>query len=112
LGIQPSKCIDDRILQDEFEIDLTFKKDKSQRFECGCTVSKDIGMNDTCLMGCEYCYATASHSKAVRNKKLHDVKFSMLLKNELPDEIIKQIEVFHKKKKTYIFPQQLKLSYE
>jgi len=76
LGIQPSKCIDDRILQDEFEIDLTFKKDKSQRLECGCMISKDIGMNDTCLMGCEYCYATSSHSKAVRNKKIHDKIFS------------------------------------
>lgn len=33
-------------------------KDKGQREVCGCIVSKDIGMYDTCMHFCAYCYAT------------------------------------------------------
>ena len=92
LGIKPGKCIDDDILRSEFGIDLTYKKDKSQRLACGCTVSKDIGMNDTCLMGCEYCYAVISHEKAVNNKKKHDPNFSSLIKHKMPEETLKKIQ--------------------
>ena len=35
-------------------------KDKGQRKECGCIVSKDIGACDTCPHLCRYCYATSS----------------------------------------------------
>jgi len=92
LGIQPGKCIDDDILLREFGIDLTYKKDKSQRLACGCMVSRDIGMNDTCLMGCEYCYAVTGHERAVNNKKKHDPKFPSLIKHEIPEETLKKIQ--------------------
>jgi len=92
LGIEPGKCIDDDILKREFGIELNYKKDKSQRLACGCTVSKDIGMNDTCLMGCEYCYAVVSHEKAVNNKERHDPNFSSLVKHEMSEETLKKIQ--------------------
>ena len=41
-------------------------KDKGQRQECGCVLSKDIGSYNTCLHLCAYCYANHSE-KAVRN---------------------------------------------
>lgn len=79
LGIKPGKCIDDKLLEHEFGIELNLKKDKSQRKECGCIISKDIGMNNTCLIGCEYCYATISQSVALKNFKAHNPKSPSLL---------------------------------
>jgi len=61
-GIQPGKCIDDRLIKHVFGIDVTSQKDKSQRKECGCVQSKDIGIYDTCLHGCAYCYAGTNNA--------------------------------------------------
>ncbi len=94
LGIAHGKCIDDRLLKEEFGIDLAFKKDKNQRLPCGCMVSKDIGVNNTCLMGCEYCYATTSHNSAINNRKKHDPNFSSLLVHKMSSEMEEKIKVF------------------
>jgi DNA repair photolyase len=93
LGIKPGKCIDDDILLREFGIDSTYKKDKSQRLACGCMVSRDIGINNTCFMGCEYCYAVTSHERAVNNKKKHDPKFSSLIKHKITEDVLEKIKI-------------------
>lgn len=45
--------------------------DKGQRQFCGCIKSKDIGEYNTCIHGCEYCYATANKELALANYKKH-----------------------------------------
>ena len=79
LGIKPGKCIDDDIIRNELGVNLKYKKDKGQRFACRCTVSKDIGINNTCLIGCEYCYATTSHKTAVNNGAKHDPESTSII---------------------------------
>lgn len=67
LGIASAKCIDEKIFNTIAGKQLKYKKDKSQRTNCNCTESRDIGMNNSCLAGCEYCYAVVSQKYALNN---------------------------------------------
>jgi hypothetical protein len=71
-GIQPGKCIDDDLLARVFGLQLDLRKDPGQRDACGCVVSRDIGMYDSCPFGCQYCYATTSFARAAANHAAHD----------------------------------------
>lgn len=70
-GIRPGKCIDDEYIERALRLKVTDKKDPAQRDKCGCVVSKDIGMYESCLFGCQYCYATSRFDRAQRN---HDIE--------------------------------------
>lgn len=90
-GIAHNRCIDGELMEKLFSTDADFVhylrygkfpkqkmllpiygleqrvnlKDKGQRENCGCIISKDIGSYNTCLHRCVYCYANTSQ-KAVR----------------------------------------------
>ena len=54
------------------------KKDKNQRPECGCVESIETGAYDTCLTGCQYCYANHSREKVKTNAARYDVNSPIL----------------------------------
>ena len=59
-GIRPSACIDGRLLQETHPdgLPVSVKKDRTQRRECRCTDSVDIGSYaQACPHSCVYCYA-------------------------------------------------------
>ena len=78
-GIPSGKCIDDIYIAKIFGKNLGLKKDPYQRKNCNCVSSKDIGMYDSCLYECLYCYATTSFDRAKINFKSHDPDSPSLL---------------------------------
>ena len=59
-GIRPSACIDGRLLQELHpgQAPVSARQDKTQRKECRCTESVDIGSYaQPCPQSCLYCYA-------------------------------------------------------
>jgi hypothetical protein len=71
-GVKPGKCVDDALIKEVFNLDVLNKKDPGQRKECGCIKSIDIGVYNSCLHGCQFCYATRDYNLAKKNYMLHD----------------------------------------
>ena len=65
-GIGHGACIDRERIREVIGYKLDLKKDTGQRPECRCAESIDIGMYDTCINGCRYCYATGTPESAKR----------------------------------------------
>ena len=97
-GIEHNRCIDGELMEMVFGFDKTLVyylragklpepnlfgdipeipetqknlKDKGQRKLCGCMISKDIGMYNTCRHFCVYCYANTSKNVVIENAKKH-----------------------------------------
>ena len=86
-GVPPGRCIDDRLLARIWSLNLEYKKDPYQRESCLCMASKDIGINDTCIHGCPYCYSTTNYAVAQRRFNEHNPDSPILWakQEELPE---------------------------
>ncbi len=71
LGVEHGRCIDDKLISEIAGIPISVKKDKTQRGECGCVASIDIGAYNTCPHGCLYCYANFDANAVKRNYSNH-----------------------------------------
>lgn len=71
-GVLPGRCIDNMLINELWSLNIKYDKDPFQRQSCLCAASKDIGVNDTCIHGCPYCYSTMNHALAQRRYNEHD----------------------------------------
>ncbi|UCG52012.1 MAG: DUF1848 domain-containing protein [Candidatus Latescibacterota bacterium] len=76
-GVKPGSCIDAELIH-RLGRTVSPKKDPGQRDSCRCVISRDIGVPDTCLHGCRYCYATRNNELAQKRHAEHDPDSSVL----------------------------------
>lgn len=83
-GVLHGHCIDKAMIESIVGYPLTGGKDQSQRKECGCMTSIDIGTYNTCKNQCKYCYATWNEDVSLYVTK-YDVNSEFLC--SLPEDL-------------------------
>ena len=76
-GIPAAQCCSAEMFSPysaELAVSLERLKVAPTRDACRCLESVDIGMDNTCVGGCLYCYVVSSHEAALANRKQHDPK--------------------------------------
>ncbi len=92
-GIGRARCIDDRLIERISGVPLKIEKDRSQRLECGCVSSVDIGMYNTCKNGCRYCYANYNERAVESNWRAHDASSPLISGQAHGDDVITERKV-------------------
>ena len=91
LGIPGGLCIDNQLVERIAGYPISARKDKNQRDICRCAESIDIGIYESCLNGCIYCYDIKGNYNTVKyNLNKHDKNSPMLVGELQEDNIVKE----------------------
>lgn len=98
-GVRHGSCIDRRLIEEIIGCRLKVEKDKTQRKECGCFESVEVGSYNTCLNGCKYCYANFSDGQVKANVAQYDVNSPLLCGSVRPEDKVTERKVKSLKEK-------------
>jgi DNA repair photolyase len=71
VGIEQGACIDGTLIKELFGGNPSEKTDGNQRNSCNCVESVDMGIYNTCLFRCNYCYANFNEGMIESNRQKH-----------------------------------------
>ena len=94
VGVKHGRCIDNALIEDLLGVKLVVSKDPTQRKECGCVQSIDIGEYNTCAHGCKYCYANFREGMVVKNRAAHNPKSPLLVGELGPEDKVTERKLF------------------
>lgn len=77
--VKQAHCVDGDLLAELFPDRPLVSAQRPTREACGCFASRDIGIYNTCVHGCVYCYANQSHAGAESRQEAHNVAGEMLV---------------------------------
>lgn len=83
-GIKKGSCLNRQYIEDLIGYPLKIKTN-SNRTNCSCLASIDIGAYSCCNHGCKYCYAN-NKKLVIQNIASHDENSAMLLGHLKPDD--------------------------
>ena len=77
-GIERARCVDGQLFEKMLGCPLDVVKDKTQRAQCLCDQSIDIGEYNTCTNACRYCYANYNSGIVHANHLKHNPQTPLL----------------------------------
>lgn len=87
-GIEHGGCVDRALVERLLGRPIRVGRDPSQRSECGCCSSVEVGAYDTCPHGCTYCYARHGVDAVSRARREYDPLSPLLCSHVGPDDVI------------------------
>jgi DNA repair photolyase len=91
-GADCSGCMTQAMYEKAVHNSMNFPKVKNARASCACYLANDIGMYNTCLHMCRYCYANYDAKTVMDNNENHDPLSPLLIGHVRPEDEIHQAE--------------------
>lgn len=91
-GADCSGCMTQAMYEKAVHNSMNFPKVKNARAFCSCYLANDIGMYNTCLHMCRYCYANYDAKTVMDNNENHDPLSPLLIGHVRPEDEIHQAE--------------------
>ena len=90
-GFDSSGCMTQQVLENAIGNNLKVPKGKYKNRECNCLMGSDIGLYNTCMHGCKYCYANSNIKLVKKNQKLHNPYSPLLIGDVKEDDVVKEV---------------------